>query len=102
MDPYLSPVCRPSTLDSFGNRRLLLRALKEALPNFRGKIVDVGCGHQPYKSLLLAAPSNGTEYLGIDLPENVYQAPDLTWDGVTIPSADASVDSLLLTEVLEH
>ena len=102
IDPYLSPVCRPSTLDSFGNRRLLLRALKDALSNFRGRLLDVGCGHQPYRGLLLSSPSQATDYIGLDLPDNIYQPPELAWDGERIPLQDASVDSVLLTEVLEH
>lgn len=102
MDEYLSPACRPSTLDSFGNRRLILAALRANLANFSGAVLDVGCGHKPYKSLLLSPPSRGARYIGLDLPDNLYAAPDLTWDGRTIPLEDASVDSVLLTEVLEH
>lgn len=102
MDLYLSPPCRPSTLDSFGNRRLLLRALNEALPNFHGRTLDVGCGYQPYRSLLLSPPSQVTDYIGLDLPDNIYQAPEVAWDGQRIPLEDGSVDSVLLTEVLEH
>jgi SAM-dependent methyltransferase len=102
MDLYLAPPCRPSTLDSFGNRRLLLRALKGSLSNFRGRLLDVGCGYQPYRSLLLSAPSQATDYIGLDLPDNIYQSPQLAWDGHCIPLRDASVDSALLTEVLEH
>jgi len=102
MDLYLSPPCRPSTLDSFGNRRLLLRALTDALPNFRGRLLDVGCGHRPYRSLLLSPPSQATDYVGMDLPDNIYRPPDLSWDGRRIPLEDATVDSAVLTEVLEH
>lgn len=32
----------------------------------------------------------------------LYEAPDLAWNGTTIPLDDASVDCVLLTEVLEH
>jgi SAM-dependent methyltransferase len=99
---YLSPPCRPSTLDSFGNRRLILAALRASLPRFSGVVLDVGCGHMPYKSLLLSPPSRASSYIGIDLPANLYGAPDLQWDGRKIPLADATVDSVLLTEVLEH
>ena len=102
MDLYLAPPCRPSTLDSFGNRRLILRALRSALSNFRGRVLDVGCGQQPYRSLLLSAPSEATDYIGLDLPDNPFQSPQLAWDGQRIPLQDASVDSALLTEVLEH
>lgn len=101
-DPYLSPPCRPSTLDSFGNRRLIATALRAALPNFSGTVLDVGCGHSPYRSLLLAAPSRADRYIGLDLVENIYDKPDITWDGETIPLPDASIDSCLFTEVLEH
>lgn len=99
---YLAPPCRPSTLDSFGNRRLILRALQEALPQFAGTVLDVGCGHMPYRSLLLAPPSAATKYVGIDLPNNGYSQPDLVWDGKSIPADDNSFDSIVLTEVLEH
>ena len=101
-DPYLEPVCRPSTIDSFGNRQLILAALKRELPSFHGLVLDVGCGHKPYRSLLLSPPSQASAYVGVDLPGNPYSTPDLQWDGVTLPEPDASVDSVLLTEVLEH
>lgn len=102
MDAYLEPACRPSTLDSFGNRRLILAALRGALPDFAGAVLDVGCGEKPYRTMLLSAPSRATSYVGVDLPGNPYSKPDLEWDGVTLSLPDASVDSCLLTEVLEH
>jgi SAM-dependent methyltransferase len=101
-DPYLDPVCRPSTLDSFGNRRLILDALKAELASFHGLLLDVGCGEKPYRDLLLSAPSRACTYVGVDLPGNAYSVPDTEWDGVTLPQPDASVDSVLMTEVLEH
>src|ERR1051325_897894 len=102
MDPYLTPVCRPSTLDTFGNRRLILEALLQARSNFNGRLLDVGCGHQPYRQVVLSLPSRATTYIGLDFAENRYQPPDVAWDGVRIPLGDASIDSVLLTEVLEH
>lgn len=80
----------------------MLRAVREALSHFTGSVLDVGCGHKPYRGLLLNHPSRATTYIGLDLPDNLYEAPDLAWDGTTIPLDDASVDSVLLTEVLEH
>ena len=101
-DSYLNPPCRPWSLDSFGNRRLIVRALVEALPRFHGTVLDVGCGEKPYRELLTQAPSKATSYTGLDLPGNPYSEPDLTWDGGTIPLSDQAVDSVMLTEVLEH
>lgn len=102
MDTYLNPTCRPSTLDSFGNRRLLLRAVLEILPEISGAVLDVGCGHKPYQHLLLGSPSHATKYIGLDLPDNCYERPDLERDGKVIPLPECSVDTVILTEVLEH
>lgn len=102
MIDYLAPQCRPSTLDSYGNVRLLLEAVKRALGNFEGEVLDVGCGLMPYKSLILSDQSRATRCIGLDLPIDNHNAPDLLWDGLTIPLPDCSVDSAILTEVLEH
>jgi len=72
------------------------------LSSFSGTVLDVGCGHMPYKSLLLSPPSRAERYIGLDLPHNLYGQADVEWDGKTIPLPDASVDSCLFTEVLEH
>lgn len=101
MIDYVAPQCRPSTLDGYANVRLLLGAVQRALGDFYGDVLDVGCGHMPYKKLILSTPSRATRYIGLDLSGNGFQ-PDLEWDGRTIPLADASVDTALLTEVLEH
>jgi SAM-dependent methyltransferase len=101
MIDYLSPRCRPSTLDGYGNVSLLLAAVRRALPRFKGEVLDVGCGSMPYKSLILAPPSQAVRVTGLDLAGDKY-SPDLVWDGKAIPLPDASVDSAMLTEVLEH
>jgi SAM-dependent methyltransferase len=99
---YLHPPCRPWTLDVFGNRRLIVHAVREVLPDFIGSVLDVGCGEKPYQHLLTNAPGRATSYLGLDLPGNNYGEPDLVWDGVTIPLPQNKIDSVMLTEVLEH
>jgi SAM-dependent methyltransferase len=102
MIDYLAPQCRPSTLDSYGNVRLLLGAVQRALGSFKGEVLDVGCGRMPYKSLILSEQSRATRCIGLDLSADEYEPPDLLWDGRTIPLPDASVDTAMLTEVLEH
>ena len=88
----------------YHDRVSILNSLKRALPFFRGTLLDVGCGHMPYKSIVLAADTNVSKYIGMDLSDNrsYTDKPDITWDGVAIPLADCSVDCAMATEVLEH
>lgn len=102
LDIYLNPTFRPWTLDMVVNRLSLLAAVKRALPDLHGVVLDVGCGEQPYRSLITAAPGRVERYIGLDLPRAKAEPPDLEWDGGIIPMPDASVDSVILTEVLEH
>jgi SAM-dependent methyltransferase len=85
-------------------RSAILGKLRAAIPHFRGKLLDVGCGHMPYKTMLLSSNAAISEYIGMDLADNRSYAnqPDLSWDGVVIPLPDSSVDSAMATEVLEH
>lgn len=100
---FLNPRCRPRTLDLFGIRRAILRFLQANLQDFRGLLLDVGCGYMPYKSLVESLPSGDTKYLGLDLKDNLYSGkPDLFWDGETIPLAENAVDGVMATEVFEH
>lgn len=79
------------------------RDLKIVLPYVTGTIVDVGCGAQPYRSLV---PPNAT-YIGIDDAASKhhfgYEVPDTRYfSGEHWPIADASADFVLCTETLEH
>jgi SAM-dependent methyltransferase len=89
-------------LDNYGVRRAIVDALRSQLPSFSGTVVDIGCGHMPYRSLVLAAPSRANRYIGIDLKENIYRKPDLEWDGRTLPVDSHTADVALATELFEH
>lgn len=99
---YLSPRLTPDTLDNALIRRLIVEALKAEVGHMHGTVLDIGCGVMPYKPLILAPPSRAVTYIGLDLPDNGYAQPDLTWDGKTIPMDTQSVEIALATEVLEH
>ena len=66
-----------------------------------GKVIDIGCGMQPYRSLVQKPTGPCTDYVGVDLI-GASGTPDLTWDGQRVPCPDASFDVALCTEVLEH
>jgi len=79
------------------------RDLSCLLPQFRGLVLDVGCGAQPYRSLV----HPGATYRGIDREDAEvhfgYSMPETTYfPGDRWPVSDASADLVLSTETLEH
>jgi ubiquinone/menaquinone biosynthesis C-methylase UbiE len=68
--------------------------------NARGTLIDVGCGSGPYRRLV--EPHVET-YLGIDYPAGSGQPNASVYaDAMRLPVRDASVDTVLCTEVIEH
>jgi SAM-dependent methyltransferase len=79
------------------------RDLSAVLASFQGTVLDVGCGAQPFRSLVNPQAS----YVGIDTDAAKanfgYEMPDTTYfSGDTWPIADASMNVVLCTETLEH
>jgi SAM-dependent methyltransferase len=103
-DPFLAPSLAPSNIDRYLTRKAILHAICSCSDHLQGLCLDVGCGDQPYRSLLLQPPFQIQEVLGIDRGEDRYQQipPDLVLIEGKIPLLDASIDSALCTEVLEH
>jgi SAM-dependent methyltransferase len=70
----------------------------------QGVLLEVGCGDQPYRSLVPAQ----CRYVGIDqsaAKDNFEMSVNeeiILYSGETFPCADATFDALLHTEVLEH
>jgi SAM-dependent methyltransferase len=81
----------------------VLRKLVPWLAKRTGKVLEIGCGAQPYRHLLPSICS----YTGLDWEKAeehfAYRAPNVVYyDGVEFPFADGLFDSVFHTEVLEH
>ena len=97
------------SLKAFVRRFLDLQAasiwqdLKLVLSACQGSVLDVGCGAQPYRTLLPTSVS----YTGIDTVDAQvhfgYTVPDtIYFQGDTWPIASGSIDTVIATETLEH
>jgi SAM-dependent methyltransferase len=79
------------------------RDLRAVLPSVQGTVLDVGCGAQPFRSLV----NPQATYLGIDTDAAKahfgYEMPNTTYfSGEIWPVSEGSVTAVLCTETLEH
>jgi SAM-dependent methyltransferase len=65
-----------------------------------GLLLDVGCGRKPYGKWL----PNIHRHMGVDMPSTMHgpEHADVWASALALPFADATFDSVLCTEVLEH
>jgi SAM-dependent methyltransferase len=74
------------------------RALERALSTCEGRVLDVGCGMQPYRHMLGARV---THYVGVDRIGELTR-PTIVGTAEALPVPDASIDVVVCTMVLEH
>lgn len=81
-------------------RRGLRAGLSEFFPHLQGRVLDVGCGSQPYRALIPAAHYTGME---LDTPcTRESFAADVYYDGLNFPLPAADYDGVLCSQVFEH
>jgi SAM-dependent methyltransferase len=85
----------PSKLE----KESIFRGLCNAQKYFKGRILDLGCGDQPYARL---AGRGNLEYIGVDRSLEHSPLPDVCADSLKLPFRDSSFDTILSTQVIEH
>ncbi len=81
-------------------RRALWREIAASAPALSGRLLDVGCGRKPYRELFSV-----NHYAGLEIDSATARArgvADHFYDGGRFPFDDASFESVLCNQVLEH
>lgn len=81
-------------------RRGLQREIAAASQQLSGRLLDVGCGQQPYRGLFTHCA-----YVGLDIDSartRQLAIADAFYDGKRFPFEDATFDAVLCNQVLEH
>lgn len=81
-------------------RRRLWNAVRVAAPLLQGRLLDVGCGTKPYRSLFEV-----NEYVGLEIDSDAARrrgVADAYYDGHRFPFEKESFDAILCNQVLEH
>lgn len=102
---YDVQMMRPSLPGLFINpfyfaRKGLYDGVRRLSHHITGRVLDVGCGTQPYRSLFMAG-----EYIGMELDtqqNRAHKKADVFYGGQVFPFGSESFDSLVCNEVLEH
>lgn len=104
-DNFINIPFKQDNLDIYLARNSILNAIKSFALNFKGDLLDVGCGKMPYKNYILEN-SDVINYTGLDIEDAlVYDSsvqPDFIWDGIRMPFENEQFDTAFGTEVLEH
>lgn len=100
-DEQFFPRLRPSSIDRAPVRRRQKRSFESAIDRLHlDRVLDLGSGRQPWRQHVEPLAS---AYVTVDL--DVYPgspAPDVRWNGTSLPLRDGWATTILLTEVLEH
>jgi len=94
-----------NTVYIYSVRKLLQRAIDKNLKNFKGILLDLGCGEMPYREYLMVKNKKIRRYIGMDVNYNNYHnfvKPDMVWDGEKIGLSDKQVNTVIATELFEH
>jgi SAM-dependent methyltransferase len=83
----------------FLHYRSLFADLETAVIHAHGRLLDIGCGNKPYERMFADRIS---EYVGCDVVQSSERCVDVICPATAIPLRDASFDTVLSTQVIEH
>lgn len=85
----------------FFSKYFLDRQVKHRAEEISGLVFDLGCGIGPYRRYFSHAVYFGLDYPGCLCSKN-SKGPDVFGDLTCLPLADACLDGVVCTQVLEH
>jgi len=78
----------------------LFANLHSAISRFaKGRLIDIGCGNKPYTEWVNKVC---TEYIGVDIIQSDRNMVDIICDATQITLPDASFDTVLSSQAIEH
>lgn len=85
--------------DDFLCYRRLFPDLRKASLHAHGVLLDIGCGNKPYEGMF---DGRVTRYIGCDAAQSSNSRADVISSATELPFKDASCDTVLITQVIEH
>lgn len=79
--------------------RRLFPDLEKASVHAHGRLLDIGCGNKPYEKMFHGRIS---EHVGCDVVQSSESQADVVCLATHLPFKDASYDTVLMTQVIEH
>jgi len=83
----------------FLHYRSLFSDLEKASVHARGRLLDIGCGNKPFEQIFEGRIS---QHIGCDVVQSSDSRVDIICPATQLPFADASYETALITQVIEH
>ena len=83
----------------FLHYRSLFSDLQKASTHANGRLIDIGCGNKPYEGMFAGRIS---EYVGCDVVQSSESRVDVICEATAIPLPNATFDTVLCSQVIEH